>query len=148
MAEEALLDERLERVEVGLAHLLGRLERAAAGEDGEAGEEALLFWREQVVRPVDRRAQGALALGEVARAAASGAEAAARADRAARAGGSTLTRAAASSIASGRWSSRRQISVDLAVRRELDAGRPHALVEEGDRVRLAQGKDDVLALAP
>ena len=56
-------------------------------------------------------------------------------------------RAAASSIASGRWSSRRQISVDLAVRRELDAGRSDPLVEERDRVRLAQRQDDVLALA-
>ena len=38
--DEALVDERLQRVEVGAAHLLGRLERAAAGEDRERGEEA------------------------------------------------------------------------------------------------------------
>ena len=54
---------------LGLADLLGRLERAAAGEDGEAGEEALLLGAEQVVRPVDRGTQGALPLGQVAGAA-------------------------------------------------------------------------------
>ena len=42
-AEEALLDERLERVEVGVGDGLGRLERAAAGEDAEPGEEHLLL---------------------------------------------------------------------------------------------------------
>ena len=49
MAEQALVDERLENVEVGVAHLFGRIEGAAAGEDGEAGEELLLAAAEQVV---------------------------------------------------------------------------------------------------
>ena len=39
-----------ERVEVGVADLLGRLERAAAGEDGQPREEPLLLGVEQVVR--------------------------------------------------------------------------------------------------
>ncbi len=42
-AQEALLDQRLERVEVGVTDLLGGLERAAAREDGQAGEELLLL---------------------------------------------------------------------------------------------------------
>ena len=42
-AQEALLDERLQGVEVGVRNLLRRLERAAAGEDAEAGEELLLL---------------------------------------------------------------------------------------------------------
>ena len=49
MASEALVDERLKDVEVGVAHLFGRIEGAAAGEDGEAGEELLLVVAQQVV---------------------------------------------------------------------------------------------------
>ena len=45
MAKEALVDERLEEVEVGVAHVFGRVEGAAAGEDGEAGEELPLVRR-------------------------------------------------------------------------------------------------------
>ena len=41
-ANEALVDERLERVEVCVADLLRRLERPAAGEHGEAREQRLL----------------------------------------------------------------------------------------------------------
>src|SRR6185436_9928242 len=37
-AQEALLDERLQRVELGLAHLLGGLQRRAAHEHGQAAE--------------------------------------------------------------------------------------------------------------
>ena len=44
-AEEPLLDERLQGVEVGVGDLLGSFERASAGEDGEAGEELLLLVR-------------------------------------------------------------------------------------------------------
>ena len=61
VAEEALLDERLEGVEVGRADLLCGLERAAAGEDGEPGEEALLRGRQQLVRPPDRGPERLLA---------------------------------------------------------------------------------------
>jgi len=49
MAEEALVDERLQDVEVGVCHLLGVLNRAATGEDREAGEEALLVLVQQLV---------------------------------------------------------------------------------------------------
>ena len=37
------------------------LERAAAGEDGQAGEETLLLFREEVVRPFGRRPERLLA---------------------------------------------------------------------------------------
>ena len=63
VAEQALVDERLEGVEVGVADLLGRLEGAAPREDGQLREQLLLPFVEEVVRPFDRRAQGALALG-------------------------------------------------------------------------------------
>ena len=46
---------------------LGRLDGRAAGEDGEAREARLLVGAEQVVAPVDRRAQRLLAGGRVAR---------------------------------------------------------------------------------
>ena len=52
-ADEALVDERLKRVEVGIADRFGSLERAAAGEDPEAGEEALLVRVQKLVRPPD-----------------------------------------------------------------------------------------------
>ena len=64
--QEALIDERLERVHVGPGNLLGRLQRAASGEDGETCEEALLRRGEQLVRPLDRRAQRLLSGIEVA----------------------------------------------------------------------------------
>jgi hypothetical protein len=41
-ADKALVDERLERVQVGIADLLGGIERAAATKDGQPGEQALL----------------------------------------------------------------------------------------------------------
>ncbi len=59
--EEALLDERLHGVEVGIRHLLRGRESAAAGEDREAGEQPLLVPVEEVVAPLDRRAQRLLA---------------------------------------------------------------------------------------
>ena len=58
---EALLDECLECVELGLDDLLRRLERAAAGEDGEPREQMLLLVGEQVDAPFDRRPQRLLA---------------------------------------------------------------------------------------
>jgi hypothetical protein len=61
MAKQALVEERLERVDVDLAHRLGGLVVAAASEDREPAEEPLLLRIEQVVRPLDRRAQRLLA---------------------------------------------------------------------------------------
>jgi hypothetical protein len=49
VAQQALVDERLQDVEAGVADVCGRVEGAAAGEDGEAGEELLLVAGEQVV---------------------------------------------------------------------------------------------------
>jgi hypothetical protein len=49
VTEKALVDERLEEVEVGLADSFGRVQGAAAGEDGQVGEELLLVAGEQVV---------------------------------------------------------------------------------------------------
>jgi hypothetical protein len=56
VAEEALVDERLQRVEVRFADLLGGFQRAAAGEDGKPPEKRLLLRGEKVVAPLDRRA--------------------------------------------------------------------------------------------
>jgi hypothetical protein len=60
-------DQGPDRVELGAADRLGRLERAAAGEDGEPGEEALLALVGQVMAPRDRVPQRPLPLGQVAR---------------------------------------------------------------------------------
>ena len=60
-AEEALLDERLQRVEVCIRHLFCRFERAAPGEYGQAGKEGLLVLFEQLVRPLDGGAERLLA---------------------------------------------------------------------------------------
>jgi len=60
-ADEALVDERLQPVDVRAADRFGRLEGAAAAEDGKAGEQPLLVFREEVVAPIDRRAQRLLA---------------------------------------------------------------------------------------
>jgi hypothetical protein len=56
VTDEALLNERLESVEVGVCDLFGGLERAAAGEDREAGEELPPSLREEAVGPLDRGA--------------------------------------------------------------------------------------------
>src|SRR5207253_7706496 len=55
--------------DLGSRNLLGRLERPAAGEDGQPTEDPLLLRCEQVVAPADRRPQGPLPLRRIARAA-------------------------------------------------------------------------------
>src|SRR6266496_417217 len=60
-ADEALVDEGLEGVDVGIAYLLGGLDSAAAAENGEPGKQPLLVAVEQVVRPLDRRPERLLA---------------------------------------------------------------------------------------
>src|SRR5438067_6692921 len=60
-ANQALVDERLERVKICVADCFRRLERAAAREDGEPSEELLLVLGQQLVAPLDRRAQRLLA---------------------------------------------------------------------------------------
>ena len=118
-------------------------DRRAAGEHREAREARLLVVAEQVVAPVDRRAQRLLAGGRVARA---------RAERAERvvqavgdlAGESSPQRAAASSIASGRPSTRRQISATVAAfpSAELEPGivGSRALAEQRDGVHAGSAR--------
>ena len=65
-ADEALVDQRLQRVGVRRAYGLGRLVRAAAHEHCKAREQLPLFRREEVVRPADRRIQGLLAWVDIA----------------------------------------------------------------------------------
>ena len=65
--EQVLVDERFQLVEGSGADVLCCLERAAAVEDREAGEELLLVMIEQGVAPVDRRTQRLLARSEIAR---------------------------------------------------------------------------------
>ena len=115
-----------------------RWERAAAGEDGETGEDALLLGREQPVRPVDRRAQRALPLGKVARAPRQEwqplleprEQRGKRKDLDSGSGELDRERQAVEPAAD---------RLDLAVRRELDSGCAHALMEEGDGVRALAG---------
>src|SRR5436305_4515179 len=66
-ADQTLVHERRERVELRLADLLDRRERGAAGKDGETAEQRLLVVAEEVVAPLDRCAQRPLAFWCVAR---------------------------------------------------------------------------------
>ena len=72
--EQALSDEVVERVEVGAGDRLGRLDRRAAREHGEAREARLLAVAQQLVAPVDGRAQRVVAGGRVASGGAGSAE--------------------------------------------------------------------------
>jgi len=60
-AQQALVDERLERVQVRFADVLCGLEGAAAAEDRAALEQEPLVLVEEVVAPPDRRPQRLLA---------------------------------------------------------------------------------------
>ena len=66
MADEALLDQRLEGRRGRPGDLFGGFERAAPREDREPREEPPLLGGEQVVRPLDRRPQRPLARFRVA----------------------------------------------------------------------------------
>ena len=61
LAQEALVEERLQGVRVGSGGLFGGLVGAAADEDREPREEPLLVLREEAVTPLDRRPQRLLA---------------------------------------------------------------------------------------
>src|SRR5919109_1791694 len=63
---EALVEQRRENVDVGLAHRLGGLECEPTREDGQSAEEPLLFGRTKLVTPLDRRPERLLTLWEVA----------------------------------------------------------------------------------
>ena len=60
-AEEALLDEGLHCVEVGVGNLFCGFQCAATGEDGQRSEDSLLLCGQQVIAPGDGRAQSLLA---------------------------------------------------------------------------------------
>jgi len=60
-SDEALVDQRLQLVDVGVADPLGGLERAPTAENRQAREQTLLVGFEQVVRPLDRGTQRLLA---------------------------------------------------------------------------------------
>ena len=68
-AEEALVDQRCERLEVAAADCFGGFEVEAAGEDAEPPKERLLVVVQERVAPVDRGPQRALSLRGVGRAA-------------------------------------------------------------------------------
>ena len=65
-ADEALVEQRRQCVEVRGTNRFGGVEGAAAAEDREPGEELLFVVVEQVVAPGDRGAQGCVALVGVA----------------------------------------------------------------------------------
>ena len=67
--DQALLEQRCQGREIRVAHALGGLDRPAAGEDGESGQKRALGRLEELVAPVDRGAQCALAVGKIALAA-------------------------------------------------------------------------------
>ena len=67
--EQAQVDECRKLVEVGAADLLGGLQREAADEDGETPEDGARLLVEQLMAPLDRGPQRALALRGVPRAA-------------------------------------------------------------------------------
>ena len=125
--DEALVDERLEHVDVRLADGLGRLERAAAREDGEPREQLLLVSRRAA--PSSRRSSPCSVRWRSGRSRAredsSGSAGSSRSSSSA--GSSTRTRAAASSIASGSRSTRSQIAAHELVRiSAVDAPAPLA----------------------
>ena len=66
-AHELLVDQPFECIEVGAGHPLGRLDRRASSEDGEAPERLCLGLAEEPVAPIDRGAQRALPVGRVER---------------------------------------------------------------------------------
>src|SRR5205085_3690458 len=65
-SDEALVEQRRKRVEVRATDCFGRLEGAAAAEDGEPGEQLLFIVVEEVVAPGDRGAKRCVALVGVA----------------------------------------------------------------------------------
>src|SRR6478735_8380843 len=54
MPKQALVDERLDGVDICVGNLVYRLQRRATGEHGEPAEQRLLVVRKEVVAPFDR----------------------------------------------------------------------------------------------
>src|SRR3712207_665416 len=61
-SDEALVDQGLQDVKVGVADLFCGFDVKAAGKNREAREQRLLFRRQELMAPLDRRAQCALPL--------------------------------------------------------------------------------------
>src|SRR5438132_13482195 len=60
---ETRLDDRAERLDCGIGNLLGAFERERPLEDRQSGEELLQLRRQQVVAPLDGRAERSLSRG-------------------------------------------------------------------------------------
>ena len=58
---QALVEQRLQRIRVGLGNLLRGLQRGATRQHRETGEQRSLRWGEQVVAPLDGGSQGSVA---------------------------------------------------------------------------------------
>src|SRR4029078_10286776 len=65
--DEAFVDERLQRVEIGATDLLAGVQCPASAKGSQSGERVFLVGGQQVVAPIDSRAERLLALGQVAR---------------------------------------------------------------------------------
>src|SRR5215470_4061610 len=66
MTDQALVEQRLERVNVGFGDRLGRRQCAAAGEDGKCSEHASLVAVEKLIRPADSGLERLLPLLDIA----------------------------------------------------------------------------------
>ena len=144
--QQAVVDERGELVDARVADLLRRLERERACEHRQAGEQRLRRSVEQVVAPLDRRAQRALALRGVART--SGEERESHIEPLEELLGSQQLRSSGCEL-DGKWETVEAAAdrFDRRVRRELPADRARPLDEERRRVRRGKRLEPVLALA-
>src|SRR5207249_11738862 len=66
-AQQAVLEQDLNGVEIGITHPFGRIEAEAAGKDARARKEALLTRVQEIEAPIERGAHRLLPLGAVAR---------------------------------------------------------------------------------
>ena len=145
-AQEALVDQRRDLVEIGAADLLGGLQRAPAGEHGEAGEQRCSAgvsrsWLQAIVARKVRCRSGADREPPASR----GSRCSSRSSSIG--SDSAFTRAAASSIASGRQSRRRQISATSPLAATSARTAAARCDEQLHRLPLAQRVDGDLPLA-
>lgn len=139
-ADEALVNERLERVKARVADSLGRRESAPSDEDREPREDPLLVVVQEVVRPGDRRTQRLLA--------AVGVSATAQQVEALPQALDELPRREHTRSRGGQLDCQRQVVEPAAELLDIGAGRnARAPAEELDRVRLPERRHGVLDLA-
>ena len=140
VADQALLDERLQRVEIGVSHAFGRLQRATAPEHGEPGEQSSLLVVEQIVAPGDRGAKGQLARVGVS----SALEQVQPLGQALK----NLRRGEHAGASGSQFQRKRQVVESTAeLGDRLVRLEPRALAEKLDRLRLREGRDRILDLA-